>query len=92
MLEKQQRSDAQLSERLASLGIIGPQLRAPLEPVRPSQHYNMAGLKGVNTWAPIMPRDASQCVTFLQSGLNSQVVFLSRIIFQIFLPQRRDKL
>ena len=30
--QKQQRSDVQLSERLASLGIMGAQLRAPLKP------------------------------------------------------------
>ena len=45
--EKQQRSDVQLSERLASLGIMGDQLRAPLKP--PLHHCTtvLSGLKGV---------------------------------------------
>ena len=38
-LEKQQRLDEQLFERLASLGIMWVQLRASLNPLGPSQHY-----------------------------------------------------
>jgi len=51
--EKQQRSDAQLSERLASLGIIGAQLRVPL---KPSVHHNtivLRGLRGAFNWAQL---------------------------------------
>ena len=39
--QKQQRSDVQLSERLASLGIRGTQLRAPLKP--PVHHCTIVG-------------------------------------------------
>ena len=45
-LEKQQRSDVQLSERFASLDIMGAQLKAPLEP---SQQYIIEGFRrGLN--------------------------------------------
>ena len=36
----------QLSERLATLGIMGFQLRASLKPLGPSQHYRIEGFKG----------------------------------------------
>jgi len=45
-LEKQHRSDVRLSERLASLGIMGAQLSAHLKPLGPSQHYGIEGFKG----------------------------------------------
>jgi len=48
--EKHQRSDVELSERPASLGIMGGNFRAPLKPTGPSQHYHIKGFKG----APII--------------------------------------
>ena len=42
-LEKQHRSDAQLSEGLASLGIMGVLMRALLKPLGPTQHYRIEG-------------------------------------------------
>ena len=44
-LEKQQRLNEQLSERLASFRIIGAQFRAILKPLRPSEHYRIDGFK-----------------------------------------------
>ena len=44
-LEKLQRSDAQLSERLASLGIMGAKLMASLKFLRVLQHYRIKGFK-----------------------------------------------
>ena len=46
-LEKLQRSGVQLSERLASLGIMGAQLRVPLKhPV----HHSTIILRGLRNW------------------------------------------
>ena len=43
--KSKQRSDIQLSERLASLEIIGTQLKVPLKPLAPSQHYGIRDLR-----------------------------------------------
>ena len=41
----------QLSERLASLGIMGAQSKGPLKLLVPSQHYRMEGFKGDSRYA-----------------------------------------
>ena len=46
-LEKQHRLDVQLSERLASFGIMGAELMDPLKPLRLSEHYRTEVFKGV---------------------------------------------
>ena len=45
-LEIQQRSNLPVSERLASLGIMGAQLGTPLELVSPSKYYCIEWFKG----------------------------------------------
>ena len=72
-LQKQPKSDAQLSEGLASLGIIEVQLKALL---RPSGHHSSIALRvsrGFFNQSSIMPRDASlahrQCEFFLSRVL-----------------------
>ena len=46
VIQQQQRSDVQLSERLASPGIMWNQLRAILKPLGPSQSYLLRDLRG----------------------------------------------
>ena len=53
-------------ERLASLVIMGVQLRGPPVTACASQHYLIGGFEGVHNWSPIMPRDAS----FSDSGCS----------------------
>ena len=68
----------QLSERLASLGIMIDKLRTPLKPLESSQHYRIEALKGVLNWAPVMPRDAifsDSCTSDLCSFFFSVMVF-----------------
>ena len=60
VLKKRQRSNVYLSERLASLGIMGPAL------LKPHVHHSimvLRGLKGVLNWASIMPKDAIESLT-----------------------------
>ena len=71
-LEKLQRSDAQLCERLACLGIMGAQLRTP--PATPGIITTLSyieGFKGGPLFSPIVPRDDSLSDSrcgFSQSG------------------------
>ena len=51
MLEWESNNDQKLSERLASLGIMGNQLRLLLES-RTSQHYRIDGFKGDHHLGP----------------------------------------
>ena len=60
----------------ASLGIIGVQLKAPLEPLAPSQHSIISKhLSGALNFAPIMPGEVSlpdcECEFFFQSWMTS---------------------
>ena len=48
--EKKARSDLQLSERLASLGIMGDQLRATLKPPVHHRAIVLRGLRGALHW------------------------------------------
>ena len=58
-LEKQPRLDLQLSESLASLGIMGDLWSAPWNS-RTSQHsIILRGLSGTLNWVLLIPRDAS---------------------------------
>ena len=50
--EKRHRSDLWLSERLASLGIMAAQLRAPLKPPVHHSTIILRGLRGYLTWVP----------------------------------------
>ena len=53
-LEKLQRSSVQLSERLASLGIMGDQLSAsPL--LKSLEYHGTEGLKRILNWPPLCP-------------------------------------
>jgi len=69
-LENLQRSAVQLSERLASLGIIAGVHLKPLEHHSPIITW---GLRGDLTWFPIMPRDASASRT---ADVNSSSIYL----------------
>jgi len=57
-LEKQQRSDIQLSKRLASLGIMEGLIEDPQKPLGVSQHYRIVGFKGVGS--QFRPHDAER--------------------------------
>jgi len=76
--EKQQRSDAQLPERLATLGITGDQMRASLKPLVPPLHYRIEGFIGTPLISVIVPRNVSLsdsvCI-FLHSGLRGRCFF-----------------
>ena len=82
-LEKQQRSDVQLSEGLASLGIMGAPLRALLKPLGPSQNYRKRGLRGALNESPIMPTDASLPDSRCEFFQYSSIVF---ILFHYWMP------
>ena len=75
-LEKQHRSDLQLSERLASLGILGAQLRFPLKP--PIHHITiiLRDFRRALNWVPIMPSNVSlsdsECDIFQQDTFPTQ--------------------
>ena len=58
-LENQQRLDVNLSERLASFGIMGIQIMATLKPSIHHITIVLRGLRGVLNWAVIMPKDSS---------------------------------
>lgn len=55
----------QLSERLAFLGIMGGQLRAPLNSLGQSLRCRIEGVKVALYWSPIMPRDADVIFSLL---------------------------
>ena len=58
----------------------GTKLRAPLKPLRPSQHYCIEGFKGrlelgpnyALNWAPIMPRDARLFILLDSAAAQTQ--------------------
>ena len=56
----------QTFQKLASLGIIGDQLRTALKLLGSSQHYRIEGFKGALNWASIMSIEDS----FSDSGCN----------------------
>ena len=58
ILEKQHRSDVQLSERLMSLGIIGVSWKPPWNPRIIIALSRIEQFKEALNWASIMPRDA----------------------------------
>ena len=53
-LVKLQQSGVQLSERLASLGSLGAQLRTLVKPFKHHNNMLLRGLKGAFNWTPIM--------------------------------------
>ena len=60
-----------LSERLASLGIMEAQLRAPLKRFGPLQHYGIEGFKGALKWAPLRRETlVSRTTDIIFSSLN----------------------
>ena len=52
-LEKLQRPSAQLSERVASLRIMGDQIEAPMEVLEYLQNNSTEGFKGLFNWTPL---------------------------------------
>ena len=65
-------------ETIASLCIIGPQLKAPLKPLGPSQHYDIWEFRGTFNWAPFLPKDTSlsdsRCKFFQSENTNDKRV------------------
>ena len=61
----------QLPEGLASLGMIGAQLRVPLKPPGIILLWCSMGFKGALSWSPIMLKDANP------SEKNCQIVAVS---------------
>ena len=84
--QKNQSRQTYSCPRLASLGIVGAQLRAPLNPLGPSC---LGGLRKSHNWSSIMPRGAilfdSGC-NFFQSRLfilMRQKIFPENDVLQV---------
>ena len=82
------------AERLASLGIMGDQLRAAIKTFVLSQRYRIKGFQEALNWDSFMPRDASLSNSYthdwccfpssgpdliLLSGLETHFIFFPRI-------------
>ena len=63
--------------RLASLCIMGDQLRAPLKPLPTLVLWWSEGIQGVLNWSPTMPRDASLSDSYTSEGCLRVFTFLS---------------
>ena len=69
------------TERLASLGIMGDQLRAAWNPSYITAHYHIEGLREALNWSPIMPRDSSlsdsRCIYFQFGFVKTTFFFVT---------------
>ena len=74
-LEQLQGTGVQLSERLASLGIMGDQFRSALKPLEYQNTMEPRVLMDALNWDPIMPRGTSSSDSggkSFQSGLHAR--------------------